>query len=129
VFAALIVNVETVKLWPAVNDTLSTIMSAAEVPTVPWMWHVAPVLSWIRKCAAVPLASALVSCQVPFFDFDALDAAAIQSDGRLTVARTVPELDAAQFAGADPVRIVKIGDVPAVVSIASRRALLTVTEY
>lgn len=128
-FAELIVNVETVKLCPAVKDTLSTIMSVPEVPTVPWIWHVVPPLSWMRKCAAVPEASALVSCHVPLFAFDALEALAIQSDGRLTVASTVPEFAAAQFAGAAPVLIVKIGEVPIVLSIASRRALFTVTEY
>jgi hypothetical protein len=79
----------------------------------------------MRKCAAVPVASAAASCQVPAFAFDPLDAAASQSDGKFSVASTVPESAAAQSAGAAPVRILMIADVPIVVSIASSRVLRT----
>lgn len=68
----------------------------------------------MRKCAAVPVASALVSSHVPDFALDPDDAAAIQSDGRLSVASTVPLSAAAQLAGAAPVLILRIAEVPIV---------------
>jgi hypothetical protein len=57
-----------------------------------------------------------------------LDAAAIQSDGRLSVARTVPVAAAATLAGAEPVLIFRIALAPIAVSIASSRAFLTAAE-
>jgi hypothetical protein len=65
---------------------------------------------------------------VPLFALLPLLAAAIQSDGRLIVASTVPLSAAAQLAGALPVKIFITADAPAVVSIASNRALRTATE-
>jgi hypothetical protein len=56
------------------------------------------------------------------------EAAAIQSEGNVRVARTVPELAAAQLAGAAPVLIVRIGAVPIVDSIWSNRAFLTLVD-
>jgi hypothetical protein len=52
----------------------------------------------------------------------------MKSDGAVIVATTVPESAVAQLAGGAPVRIFRIGDVPIVVSIASRRAFLTLVE-
>jgi hypothetical protein len=75
----------------------------------------------------VPLAAA-VFCHVPDFDFDPLDAAASQSDGREIDTSTVPLSAVAQLAGAAPVRIFRTADVPIVVSIASSCALRTATE-
>ena len=96
--------------------------------TVPWMWQVVPSLAKMRKWAAVPVASALVSCQVPDLALEPELAAAIQSDGSVIVARTVPLFDAAQLAGGAPVRLSKIGEVPTAVSMGSRRALRAATE-
>jgi hypothetical protein len=72
--------------------------------------------------------SAEASCQVPDFALEPEDAFAIQSEGRVRVARTVPEFAVAQSAGGAPVRIVRIGAVPIVVSIASSLALRAVIE-
>jgi hypothetical protein len=55
------------------------------------------------------------------------DAAAIQSDGRLIVASTVPVRVAAQFAGTEPERISSEQDVPFVDSIVSSLAFLVAT--
>ena len=77
----------------------------------------------------MPVASAEVSCHVPDLALVPDEAAAIQSDGRVTVARTVPESAAAQLAGTEPVLIFIIGDVDIVDSTTSRRALRTATEY
>jgi hypothetical protein len=55
------------------------------------------------------------------------DAAAIQSDGRLIVASTVPVRVAAQFAGTVPLRISSEQDVPFVLSIVSSLAFLVAT--
>lgn len=123
------VKLVIVKACPAANDVFCTIKSAADVPTVPCIWQVVAVLSWIRKCAAVPVLSALVSCHVPVMDLEPLEALDIQSEGRLSVATTVPLFAAAQLAGAAPVRIVIIALVPIVDSIASNLALRTVVEY
>jgi hypothetical protein len=60
--------------------------------------------------------------------FDPDDAAAIQSEGRVNDARTVPLSAVATDAGAAPVRIFKTALVPMVVSIASSIALRTATE-
>jgi hypothetical protein len=68
------------------------------------------------------------SSQVPLFAFEPLDAAAIQSLGHVISARIEPVSAAAQFAGADPVRIRMIADVPTVVSIESSLALRTEVE-
>ena len=69
------------------------------------------------KCAAVPVASALLSCQVPLLALLPLDAAASQSLGSdVMVASTVPLSAVAQFAGALPLRILRIGLVPTAVS-------------
>jgi hypothetical protein len=65
---------------------------------------------------------------VPDFALLPDDAAAIQSDGRVSVANTVPLSDVATFAGAAPVRIFSTALVPIVVSMASSRALRTPTE-
>jgi hypothetical protein len=78
-----------------------------------------PSEAYKRKCAAVPAASALASSQVPDLAFAPLAAAAIQSDGRFKVAKTVPLSAAAQFAGGAPVLIFKIALVPITVSSAS----------
>lgn len=96
--------------------------------TVPWAWQT-PVDEKILKCAAVPVLSAEVSSHVPDFALEPEDAAAIQSDGREHVARTVPELAAAQLAGAEPDLICNTGDVPIVVSTTSSFAFLTAVEY
>lgn len=64
----------------------------------------------------VPELSAVASDQVPLLALEPPDAAAIQSDGSVMVARTVPLFAAAQSAGGDPVLIVKIGAVLIVVS-------------
>jgi hypothetical protein len=73
------------------------------------------------------VASADKSCHVPAIAFAPDDAAAIQSDGRLIVARTVPVRVAAQFAGTVPERISNEQDVPFVDSIVSSRALRVAT--
>jgi len=65
---------------------------------------------------------------VPAIAFAPEDAAASQSDGQVIDARTVPLSAAAQFAGADPDRISKVGAVEIAVSIASSRAFLTVVD-
>ena len=65
----------------------------------------------------MPVASADVSCQVPLLAFDPLEAAASQSEGKVSVASTVPESAVPQSAGAAPVRILRMGEVPIVVSI------------
>jgi hypothetical protein len=54
---------------------------------------------------------------VPDLDLLPLDAAAIQSDGQLTVAKIVPVSADAQLAGGEPVKIRMTADVPIVVSI------------
>ena len=59
----------------------------------------------MRKWPAVPAASADESAHEPASAFVPPDAAAIQSDGRLSVASTVPESAVATVAGAAPVRI------------------------
>jgi hypothetical protein len=56
------------------------------------------------------------------------DAAAIQSEGRVSVARTVPLSAVATEAGGAPVRIFNTALVPMVVSIASNIAFRTATE-
>jgi len=61
--------------------------------------------------------SALASDHVPDFAFEPPDAAAIQSDGNVSVAMIVPVSAAAQFAGAEPERIRITGAVEIVVSI------------
>ena len=55
----------------------------------------------MRKWAAVPPASALESLHVPAFAFVPPNAAAIQSDGKVSVAETEPASAAAQLAGAN----------------------------
>lgn len=82
----------------------------------------------MRKCAAVPVASALVSDHVPDFAFDPLDAPAIQSEGRLRVANTVPVSEAEQSAGAAPVRIFMTALVLITVSMESSLPFLTATD-
>lgn len=83
----------------------------------------------MRKWAAVPVASADVSSHVPAFALLPLEAAAIQSEGNVSVAKTVPVSPAAQFAGADPVRIFNTADALMAVSTASSFAFLTATLY
>lgn len=73
----------------------------------------------MRKWPAVPLASALESNQVPAFAFDPLDAAANQSAGNDTVARTVPLSAVAHVAGGAPENTLRIADAPVTVSMAS----------
>jgi hypothetical protein len=68
--------------------------------------------------------SADKSCQVPLLDLLPELAAVIQSDGKLIVAKIVPVLVAAQFAGGVPVRISNEQLFPLVDSIVSRRAFL-----
>ncbi len=82
----------------------------------------------MRKCAAVPDASTDASCHVPDLALAPADAAASQSDGRLSVARTVPLSAVAQFAGAAPLRIFRTAEVPIAVSIASSSASRTAAE-
>jgi hypothetical protein len=65
---------------------------------------------------------------VPDFALLPDDAAAIQSDGKESVASTVPLSAVATFAGAAPVRIFNTALVLIVDSIASSRALRTATE-
>lgn len=76
----------------------------------------------------MPVASADVSSHIPAKALAPPDAIAIQSLGSVKVARTVPELAVAQFAGCAPVLIVRIGDVLIVDSIASSLALRTATD-
>src|SRR5690606_3608834 len=125
IWKAVIVN-----CWPAAKLMLSTFMSPLPFVsvTVPCIWQTVPAEFLMRKCPACPVASADRSCQVPAITFTPFAAGAIQSDGRLSVASTVPVSAAAQLAGGGPERISRIGDVPIVVSIASRRALRTATE-
>ena len=102
--------------------------------TVPWIKQVVPSLVdcelYTQKCPAVPVASADKSCHVPEIVFApavGVPAAAIQSDGRLIVARTVPVRVAAQFAGTVPERISNEQEVQFVDSIVSSRALRVAT--
>src|ERR1043165_5069446 len=83
----------------------------------------------MRQWPAVPVASALVSCQVPSLALLPPDAAAIQSEARVRVASTVPALACEQSDGGAPVRMVRIGLVPTVVSIWSNWAFLRLTLY
>jgi len=83
----------------------------------------------MRKCPAVPAESADASCHVPDLAFVPLDAAAIQSDGSVNVARTVPLSAVAQSDGGEPVRMRMIGSVLIAVSTASSLAFLTKVEY
>ena len=83
----------------------------------------------MRKWAAVPVFSADASCQVPSNALVPPEAAAIQSDGRLSVASTVPLSAVAQFAGAVPVLIFMIAEVPVAVSTASSLAFRTAVLY
>ena len=57
------------------------------------------------------------------------DAAAIQSDGSVQVASTVPLSAVPQLAGTDPDLILRTALVPMVDSTTSRRAFLTAVEY
>lgn len=82
----------------------------------------------MRKCPAVPDASALLSCHVPLMLLEPEAAFAIQSAGRFSVASTVPESAVAHDAGAAPVRMRRMAEAPMAVSMASRRALRTSTE-
>jgi hypothetical protein len=66
----------------------------------------------MRKWPAVPVASALASCQVPASETAPPDAAAIQSAGRFKVARTVPLSAELQFAGTAPERIFITAEAP-----------------
>lgn len=72
--------------------------------------------------------SADKSSHVPLLDFVPPEAAASQSLGQVISARMVPVSAAAQFAGAEPVLIRMMAEVPTAVSIASSRALRTVVE-
>jgi hypothetical protein len=92
------------------------------------MWRVVPSVAVISKCAAVPLASALLSVHEPLSALEPDEAAAIQSDGRLSVAKTVPVALAATLAGTEPVLIFRIALTPIAVSIASSRAFRTAAE-
>src|ERR1041384_2427707 len=83
----------------------------------------------MRKWPAVPAASAERSCQVPLLDLAPPEAAAIQSDGKVTVASTVPLSAPAQLTGGAAVLILRIALTPIVVSRTSRRALRTAVEY
>lgn len=76
----------------------------------------------------MPAASAEASVHEPERAFAPEAAAASQSEGRVSVARTVPESAVAQVAGAAPVRIRISAEVLIVVSMLSRRALRTATE-
>jgi len=124
------VNAVTVTCCPDAMDVLSISISPPPpvAVTVPCIWQTVPPESMISKCAAVPVASALASCHVPDLAFVPPDAAAIQSLGRFSVASTVPVREAAQLAGAPPVRMRRIADVPVVDSIASRAAFLALVE-
>src|SRR5678810_1132561 len=82
----------------------------------------------MRKCPAVPAASALVSCQVPAFAAEPAAAAPIQSEGKVIVARTVPVSASVMLVGGAPVRILRTAETPIAVSIASNLAFLTATE-
>lgn len=74
------------------------------------------------------MASAVVSSHVPLFAFDPEEAAASQSEGRFSVARTVPASAVATFAGTVPERIFRTAEVPIAVSSASRRAFYEAVE-
>lgn len=113
------VNELIVTDWPDAIDVLSSVRSPPPpvAVTVPWIWQVEPPESLTRKCPAVPVAFALASCQVPDFALLPLAAAAIQSEGSVIDARSVPESAVAQSAGAAPDRISRIADVPIVDSI------------
>ena len=74
-----------------------------------------PPLSFRRKCPAVPVAPAVPLMGVLLSAFEPDEAAAAQSDARLYVTRTEPLSAVAQVAGAEPVRISMIADVPTVV--------------
>ena len=77
----------------------------------------------------MPVASAEASDHgPPATVFDAADALASQSDGSTIVASTVPDRAVAHVAGAEPVRMVSVGVVLIVVSIASSDALRTAVE-
>src|SRR5574343_345238 len=92
------------------------------------MWQVVPSDAYNLKCPAVPVVSALVSSHVPFLVLLPELAAFIQSLGKLTVDKTVPESAAAQLAGAEPVNILRTALVPIAVSIASNLAFRTVVD-
>ena len=122
------VKAETEIAWDTVMSVLSKDSSPEPSPQVPWMPQTVPPESLIRKWPATP-ALEPVPDQVPALSLLALEAVAIQSDGKVSVASSVPESAVAQSAGLVPVKISKRAPVPIVDSIASRRALLTATEY
>jgi len=96
------VNDVTVIDWPLVTVP-STCKSPDPMPHVPWIWHVVFAESLIRKWVGVaPEPADAVPLQVPTFALLAALAAAIQSEGNESVASSVPESAAAQFAGAEP---------------------------
>src|SRR5262245_25123799 len=119
-----------VTTWPVVTLVESSSRSAPlpVTPHDPCMWAVDAPESYTRKCPAVPVPSALASCQDPLFAFAPEAAAAIQAEGKFNVARTDPLSAVAHDAGCDPVRILRMADTPTVDSMASRRALRTLTE-
>lgn len=118
------------KACAAAKTVLSTVMSPPPpvAVTVPCAWQVVPSEAYKRKCAAVPALSALESLQVPVIALEPLEAADIQSEGRVKEASTVPLSAVAQLAGTEPVRIFNTALVPIVVSTTSSLAFRTVVE-
>ena len=101
---AVIVKLVIVTLWALAIDVLSSVISPPPpvAVTVPCAWQVVPPESYRRQCPAVPVALALASCHVPESAFEPEFAAAIQSDGSVASASSVPDAAAAQFTGAEP---------------------------
>lgn len=118
------------KACAAAKTVLSTVMSPPPpvAVTVPCAWQVVPSEAYKRQCAAVPALSALESLHVPVIALEPLEAADIQSEGRVKEASTVPLSAVAQLAGTEPVRIFNTALVPTAVSMASNLAFRTVTE-
>ena len=100
VFAEVITKLETVTVCPLVIVPL-TWHSPEPMPAVPCKWHVA--LCLMRKCVGVAAAPPeAVPVHEPVIALTPAPAAAIQSDGRVSVASSVPVSAAAQLAGAEP---------------------------
>src|SRR5678816_3981273 len=81
----------------------------------------------MRKWPAVPAASAEASCHVPAFAATPAAAAPSQSEGRFSVASTVPVSASTMLVGGAPVRILRIALTPIAVSIAFSMPLRTAT--
>jgi hypothetical protein len=98
------VRLDTAQVPPVINATESKLMSLPDVPTVPCIITVfTPFV--IRKCAAVAVASMLVSLVIALAVAvpEAAEPNAVAE--KVKVAKSVPLLASVVFVGAEPVRM------------------------